>query len=162
MGGRLAVWALVVSVLFLAFGGLYGGLSMLSDPSGASLGMDVVLLRLPVANYLLPGVFLVVVMGLVPLALAYGLLARPSLRWTANVTRLSGHHWAWTGTLLLGVVLVLWLAAQAWLIGFAWPIQFVTAGNAVAILVLASLPVVRGRFVAAGFDGERATSRRTA
>ncbi len=162
MGGRFAVWALVVSVLFLAFGGLYGGLSMLSDPSGASLGMDVVLPRLPVPNYVLPGVFLVVVMGLVPLVLAYGLLARPTWRWTAAVPRLSCHHWAWTGTLLLGVVLMLWLAVQAWMIGCAWPIQFVTAGNAVAIVVLTSLPAVRERFVAAGVDGGRATSRRTA
>ena len=62
---------------------------------------------------------------------------------------------------MLGVVLVLWLAVQAWMIGFAWPIQFVTAGNAVAIVVLASLPAVRGRFVAAGYD-ERRTTRRTA
>ena len=113
-------------------------------------------------NYVGPGVFLVVVMGLLPLALAFGLLARPDGRWAAAVARLSGHHWAWTGALVLGVVLLLWLAVQAWLIGFTWPIQFVTAGNAVAIVVLASLPAVRRRFVAPGFDGERAPSRRTA
>lgn len=161
MGRRLALWALVVSLIFLAFGGLYGGLSMLRDPSGAALGMDVVLPRLPVPNYVLPGVFLVVVMGLMPLGLAYGLLARPASPWAAAVARLSGHHWAWTGAIMLGVVLVLWLAVQAWMIGFSWPIQFVTAANAVAIVVLASLPAVRGRFVAAGFDERRAT-RRTA
>ena len=38
MGRRLALWALVVSLIFLAFGGLYGGLSMLRDPSGAVAG----------------------------------------------------------------------------------------------------------------------------
>jgi hypothetical protein len=32
------------------------------------------------------------------------------------------------------------------MIGFAWPIQFVTAGNGVAILALALLPVVRRSF----------------
>lgn len=161
MGRRLALWALVVSVLVLAFGGLYGGLSMLRDPSGASLGMDAVLPRIPVPNYVVPGLFLVVVMGLMPLGLAYGLLARPNSPWAAAVARLSGHHWAWTGALLLGIVLVLWLAVQAWLIGFTWPIQFLTAGNGVAIVVLASLPAVRRRFVAAGYE-ERRSSRRTA
>ena len=160
MGRRLALWALVVSVLFLAVGGLYGGLSMLHDPSGASLGMDVVLPRIPVPNYVLPGVFLVVVMGLLPLALAYGLLVRPSGRWAVAVSRLSGHHWAWTGALVLGVVLELWLTVQAWMIGFSWPIQFVTAGNAVAIVVLASLPAVRRRFVAPAIEGERTPSHR--
>ncbi len=161
MGRRLALWALVVSVLFLAFGGLYGGLSMLRDPSGASLGMDVVLPRIPVPNYVLPGIFLVVVMGLMPLGLVYGLLARPTPPWAATIARLSGHHWAWTGALVLGIVLVIWLAVQAWMIGFSWPIQFVTAGNAVAIVVFALLPAVRGRYVAPGFE-ERRARRRTA
>jgi hypothetical protein len=161
MGRRIALWALVASVLFLALGGLYGGLSMLRDPSGVSLGLDGVLPRLPFDTYVLPGLFLVVVMGLLPLALAYGLLARPTWRWAVAIARLTGHHWAWTGAFVLGAVLVLWLAVQAWMIGFAWPIQFVTAGNAVAIVVFALLPAVRGRFVAPGFEERRAT-RRTA
>jgi hypothetical protein len=59
----------------------------------------------------------------------------------------------------LGVVLIVWLAAQAWMIGFAWPIQFVTAGDAVAIVVLASLPAVRDRFTATGYGARRANHR---
>jgi len=81
---RLALSALVVSLLFLAFGGLYGGVEMLRDPGG--------------------------------------------------------------GSLTLGLVLGVWLAVQGWMIGFAWPIQFVTAGNGVTIVVLALLPVVRRSF----------------
>lgn len=146
MGRRLALGALVVSLLFLAFGGLYGGLSMLRDPSGASLGMDVVLPQLPVPSFALPGVFLVTVMGLLPIVLAFGLVARPTWRWASALARWSGHHWAWTGSLALGLVLGTWLALQSWMIGFAWPIQFVTAGNAVAIVALALLPIVRRRF----------------
>ncbi|MDF1521799.1 MAG: hypothetical protein P1P87_03145 [Trueperaceae bacterium] len=147
MGRRLLLGALAVSLVFLAFGGLYGGLAMLRDPSGASLGMDVVLPRLPVPDFVWPGVFLVAVMGLVPLALAYGLLVRPAWSWAAAIARPSGHHWAWTGTLAIGLALALWLALQAWMIGFAWPIQFVTASDAVAIVALAPLPAVRQRFV---------------
>ncbi|TVR93320.1 MAG: hypothetical protein EA416_05375 [Trueperaceae bacterium] len=147
MGRRLAFGALIVALLFLAFGGLYGGVTMLVDPSGAALGMDVVLPQLPVPSFALPGAFLVTVMGLLPIALAYGLVARPTPRWAAAISRASGHHWAWTGTLALGIVLAAWLALQGWLIGFAWPIQFVTAGNAVAIVVLTLLPVVRRSFV---------------
>lgn len=146
MGRQAALGALVVSLLFLAFGGLYGGLTMLRDPSGASLGMDVVLPQLPVPDFVVPGVFLLIVMGLVPIALAYGLVARPAWRWAAALAHPSGHHWAWSGTLALGLVLGAWLALQGWMIGFEWPIQFITAGNAVAIVVLASLPAVRRRF----------------
>ena len=146
MGRRLALAALVVALLFLAFGGLYGGIAMLVDPSGASLGMDVVLPQLPVPNFVLPGLFLLIVMGLVPIVLAYGLVVRPDWPWAAAIARRSGHHWAWSGTLALGLVLGLWLALQGWMIGFAWPIQFVTAGNALVIVVLVLLPAVRSRF----------------
>jgi hypothetical protein len=144
---RLALSALVASLLFLAFGGLYGGVEMLRDPGGGSLGMDVVLPQLPVTDFVLPGLFLLAVMGLTPMALAYGLVARPVWGWADALVRWSGHHWAWTGTLALGLVLGAWLALQAAMIGFAWPIQYVTAANAVAIVVLAVLPAVRQRFV---------------
>ncbi|MFO8150466.1 MAG: hypothetical protein R6T93_09225 [Trueperaceae bacterium] len=143
---RLALAVLVVSLLFLAFGGLYGGVEMLRDPGGGSLGMDVVLPQLPVTDFVWPGVFLLTVMGLVPIVLAYGLVARPAWGWVAALSRWSGYHWAWTGTLAIGLVLGVWLAVQGWMIGFAWPIQFVTAGNGVAIVVLALLPVVRRSF----------------
>ncbi len=109
MAQRVALGALDLALRFLVFGGLFGGLAMVRDPSGASLGMDVVLPRLPVPSFVLPGVFLVTVMGLV-----------------------------------LGV----WLAVQGWMIGFAWPIRFVTAGNAAAIVGLALLPVMRRTFKA--------------
>lgn len=119
---------------------------MLLDPSGRALGMDAVLAQLPVPDYVLPGLFLVGVMGLVPIALAVGLARRVAWPWAARLTRGSGHHWAWTGSLALGLVLAAWLALQGALIGFVWPIQFVTAAIAVAIVALTLLPSVRRAF----------------
>jgi hypothetical protein len=92
------LWLLLFFLLFLAFGGLYGGGAMLLDPSGRSLEMDAVLPLLPVADYRLPGLFLLVVMGLGPIGLSYGLLTR--------------RRWGWPGALALGVVLAVWLAVQ--------------------------------------------------
>ena len=39
----ITVWLLVFSLVFLALGGLYGGIAMLSDPSGNLLQMSEVL-----------------------------------------------------------------------------------------------------------------------
>lgn len=119
---------------------------MLLDPSGRSLEMDAVLPLLPVPDYTLPGLFLLLVMGTGSLGLVYGLLVRPHWRWTEAITRWSGYHWAWTGTLGLGVVLCIWLIVQGMLIGFKWPIQFVTAVNGLVIILLALLPGVRSLF----------------
>ena len=58
-----ALWILVFWMLFLALGGLYGGISMLIDPSGNLLQMAEVLPLLHVPDYVLPGLFLLVGMG---------------------------------------------------------------------------------------------------
>ena len=132
MKRTFALWLLVFSLVFLALGGLYGGIAMLTDPSGASLQMAEVLPLLPVPDYTLPGLFL-----------TFGLLARPEWKWATSLARWSGHHWSWTGTVALGVALALWLIVEGALIGFEWPIQYVTAVNGILILLLALVPSVR-------------------
>jgi hypothetical protein len=142
----LALWILVFFLLFLSFGGFYGGITMLLDPSGASLQMDEVLNLLPVPDYTLPGLFLLLVMGLAPLALIFGLLARPDWPWLQSLFRQTKSYWAWGGTVLLALILLLWLTVQALLIGFKWPIQYVTAANGLLILLFAFLPSVRKHY----------------
>lgn len=139
----ITLWLLVASLIFLSFGGFYGGILMLTDPSGRSLQMDTVLPQLLVPNYILPGLFLFFVMGLAPLFLTFSLLARP--KWI-QLPNLYHHYWAWTATLALGIVLILWLALQGFLIGFQSPIQYVTAVNGLLIVLLALIPQVRRHF----------------
>jgi len=136
------LWLLVFSLIFLALGGLYGGIAMLTDPSGGSLQMTEVLPLLPVPDYTLPGLFLLFMMGLTPLFLTYGLLARPNWAWTTPISRWNNHHWSWTGTVALGLILALWLIVEGVMIGFHWPIQYVTAVNGILILALTLVPSV--------------------
>ena len=143
----VALFLLLFFLLFLAAGGLYGGVAMLLDPSGGALQMTEVLPLLPVPDYTLPGLFLLVVMGVLPLLLGYALLARPAWAWAAPMSLAGRHHWAWSGALALGLVLGAWLGVQGLLIGFRWPIQYVTAANGIAIVALALVPAVRRWFV---------------
>ena len=143
MSRPLTLWPLLFLLLFLAFGGLYGGIAMLTDSTGASLQLTEVLPLLPVSDFILPGLFLFIVMGLAPLVLSYGLLLRPHWAWAERLFRWSGHHWAWTGTLGLGVALGMWLVVQAMMIGFKWPIQYITAADGCLIVLLVFMPGVR-------------------
>jgi hypothetical protein len=142
----IAVWLLAGLLVFLALGGMYGGILMLLDPSGRALQMDGVLPRLPVADYVLPGLFLIGVMGALPALLAYGVVRRPVWRWADRLAAWSEHSWAWTGSLALGIVLLGWLAFQALFIGFGWPIQSVTLINGLLIIAAALLPGNRRHF----------------
>lgn len=123
------LWGLVSSTLLLGLGGLYGGISFVLDPSGAAMGLTTgVLARAPVHTFLLPGLFLLVVMGLVPLFLVWSQLAR--------------RPWAWTATVGESLLLIGWLIFQYILIGGA-AMQIVTGAIGLAMLGFAFVPQVK-------------------
>ncbi len=134
------IWILVFWLVFLAFGGFYGGISLLMDPSGRQMGMDIVLPMLPVRDFTPVGLFLLVVMGILPLFLAYAAVARPEWQWARVFSFGSKKHWAWVGIFIFGIGLILWLVIQGWLMGFRWPIQYITAANALFILIFVLSP----------------------
>ena len=139
----ISLWILVFFMLFLAVGGAVGAYHFISDPSGTSIGMAKELKLLPVPNYTLPGFFLLLVMTLTPLFLTFGLIAKPGISLLNNLFRFTPYHWSWTGTVSLGIVLILWLLVEAWFIGVTAPIQYVTALNGVLILALPFLPTIK-------------------
>lgn len=140
------LWILIFFLLFLALGGAVGAYNFLSDPSGASIGMERELALLPVPNYILPGIFLLLVMTLAPLFLTFGLIAKPKISLLQNLVRFAPYHWSWAGTVILGIVLMLWLAVEAYFIGIIAPIQYVTALNGVFILLPAFIPAIKNHY----------------
>ena len=141
-----ALWLLAFFLLFLAFGGLYGGIYMLTDPTGNSLQMADVLPLLPVPDYILPGLFLFFVMGLIPLLLTFALVVRPNWPWAEKLVPLKNYYWAWTAAISIGVILTIFLSVQGMLIGFKWPIQYMTATNAALIIILTATPGIKNYF----------------
>ncbi len=141
------LWPLILVLLFLALGGFSGGIPMLTDPAnGGYLQFAELLPNLPVSNFVLPGLFLFAAMGLLPLLLAYALIARPAWNGVDRFFQWSNHYWAWTATLILVLIIALWLAVEGWLVGW-WPITYATAVIGFLILLFALLPRVK-RFYA--------------
>ena len=97
----LAARLLSMCCIVLGAGGLYGGVAFLIDPSGGLIQMSVTALNgLPIHDFTLPGLWLVIIFGLTPLFLAYALLARPDWLGLRRLTAWSHHYWAWTVTLV--------------------------------------------------------------
>ncbi len=132
------VYVLVCFCVVLGLGGLYGGISFITDPSGGSMGMDVSMLRGFMTTYLPFGIFLLLAFGIAPLVLAWALLARP--RWFPGITRATGRDWAWVVTLVMGAGLLVWMAGQFIIMGYQAPIQAFTTflGAVVTLLSLVS------------------------
>ena len=139
-------WPLIFFLLFLALGGLYGGIAMLADPTGNLLGVADIQPLLPVSNFVLPGLFVLIVMGVAPLLIAFGLIACPRWSQIEPLFRWSHHYWAWTSTLGLMAVLALWLIVEGLLIGL-FPITYVTAIVGVLIVLFALTPGVRDFYI---------------
>ena len=134
-GEPLAIKTLIALLILLGLGGIGGGIPMLLDPSGTLMGLPPGLLEeVPIEDYLLPGCSLIVVMGIIPLCLAYGL-------W-------KGARWAWLGILGQGLVLVLWIYFQIALWGAPIAIQYVYLLWGIVLVVLAWLPGTRSHFTA--------------
>jgi len=89
----------VFLLLFLGFGGVYGAFMLISDPSGEKFEWSLELLnRTPFETYLLPGIVLLMVNGLLPIFVAISIMLKKK--------------YAITLILFQGVAVIIWLSVQ--------------------------------------------------
>lgn len=135
--------ALALLVAFQALSGLFGGGALVADPSGGLLLMPIdVLEGSPFADFLVPGLVLLVVLGIAPAVVAVALWTRPRWRAARGIERRFREHWAWVGAGATGVALLVWLAVEAWIVGVT-PLLVVFAVVGVAIVAAALAPGTR-------------------
>lgn len=132
---------LLTTVLtFYGLTGVISGIILITDPSGAGMGFTSDIREdIPFQSFLPVGLFLLSVFGLAPLLLAYGTMTKKEL-FLEKLSERSGHHWSWTGGLLLIGTLVIWLAIEGMLIGLDYPATYMTVALGTAVLVLLVLP----------------------
>lgn len=138
MGGRdgvgrpVGVVALIGLLVLQGVSGVAGGVGLVMDPTGEALGIPLEWLAgSPFGSYRVPGAVLLTVLGIGPLVVALA-------AWR-------GRSWAWTGALLVGLGLLVWLGVQVAVVGYRPdpPLQAAYAALAVAILVVLFLPDTR-------------------
>jgi hypothetical protein len=101
--------SLAILLLFLSSGGFFGGIMLVGDPSGAGLQLPSNMLdHLPLANFLLPGLFLLIFFGFLPLPAATGLIWNSLFGFLSILNPVKKWHWASTLSLFIGIVLVGW------------------------------------------------------
>jgi hypothetical protein len=114
---------------FQALRGLAGGIALVAAPDGSVMKMPVSSLEgSPFSDYLVPGLILLLVLGVVPIVAAIVLLLRPRAGWSLAFA--------------VGCGLIIWLVVEITIIPFSW-LQPAYGVVAATIVILALLKPVR-------------------
>ena len=144
---RPAVLILLAILLFvLSTGGFYGAYMLLSDISGAALGVPKSLLdHLPLDTFLMPGLFLLIFMGFLPLITFAGVLRKNSMPAFQKLAVFKNYHWSYTFTIINGFLLAGWTIGELilWGINALSVIYFIWG---CVILLLCLLPKLKKWF----------------
>lgn len=105
--------ALITLLMVLAIGAIPSGLSLIIDPTGAGIGLPLSTLEFsPFQHFLVPGLFLFLILGLLPVLIIYGLISRKQLAWFCRFNPDKNEHWALSYSLYMGLILILWISVQ--------------------------------------------------
>jgi hypothetical protein len=131
-------------MFLLAVSGLMGGGAFLLDPSGYLLQMPLSLLESsPFPNYLVPGIILFILLGCYPTVMCYALIKKPAWIFFEWINLYKDHHWAWSGSLYSGIILILWIDFQILFIGYGSVLQSIYGLLGVSIIICTLLPSVK-------------------
>lgn len=134
---------LIFLVIFQSVSGLTGGIGLTFSPSGESIQMPISLLdKTPFNNFLIPGLFLLTVLGVLPAVLGYALIAEPKWKLPDKLNIYNNFHYLWSFSLYLGLILVSWIIIQVYLIGGGHIFQLIYGLLGVLILLIALSPQI--------------------
>jgi len=130
-----SLYLLMGLILFQGISGLFGGLTLVIDPSGELLQMPLSMLAgSPFDTFLIPGIILFSILGIFPMIVFYGLWKRT--------------NWAWTGTLIVSAALIIWIGVEILMVGYHSkpPLQLIYGLLGLILLGLVMMPSIRNQF----------------
>ncbi|RUT28022.1 hypothetical protein EJP77_18575 [Paenibacillus zeisoli] len=140
-------WSLVFLQLFLAVGALYGGASLVIDPSGTLMGMPLSMIEgSPFPNYLIPGVILFCVLGIIPAVISSGLIRQWDWKLAEKLNLFHDKHWSWSFSLYSGFALIIWIIIQVYIINAFAAVHFIYMMLGLVMQAVTLLPKVQEKY----------------
>ncbi len=132
---------------FQAVGAIGGGLALVIRPSGSLMQMPLSMLEhSPFPNFLIPGLFLLIVLGLLPAFTCYALLKKPRCAFLTRINPEKEVHWAWSLAFFIGIVLILWIDLEVMFLREVALLHLIYALLGVTIVVVTVWPSTRKYF----------------
>lgn len=138
------VYILICSLSFQAVSAIFGGLVLVWDPTGNLIQMPLSLLKYsPFHDFLIPGLILLVLLGVYPSIIVYGLSTRKVLKVMDILNIYRDQHWTWSASLYVGIMLIFWINVEIIIVGYGHFIQSFYSFWGLIVLILALLPRVK-------------------
>ncbi len=98
---------------FLGLGAIGGGLVLIISPTGELIGIPLSEFKnIPFNSYLIPGIILFVVLGIIPLLLIIALLKKPESKLAEQINIFKDMHWSWTYSIYIAFALIIWIQIE--------------------------------------------------
>ncbi len=135
---------LLALLAFLGLGAIGGGGVFIISPTGKLIGMPLSMLdHSPFKSFLIPGIFLFLLLGIAPLLLIIALLKKPTSKLAERINFFKDMHWSWSYTIYIGFTLIFWIQIEMmFLSAVSWLHTFYMF-YAVVIIFVALLPQMR-------------------
>lgn len=140
------IHALLLS--FLGLGAMGGGGALIISPSGKLLGgLPLSILdNSPFKDFLLPGIILFVVIGLIPVLLVIALVKKPASRIAEYLNFFKDMHWSWSFSIYIAFALIIWIQVETiYVQGVGW-LQTFYMFYSIPLIFVALLPQVRNYY----------------
>ena len=139
---------LLLLLMLLGLGAVYGGGTLMISPSGELLGMPLSMLDpSPFNNFLIPGIILFTFLGIVPIGVTYALIKKPGCKFAELFNGYKDFYWAWTYTVYIGFALIIWIQIEMVFINSVHWSHTLYMLWALIIIFLALLPQVRSLYI---------------
>jgi hypothetical protein len=113
MNSKRPFYFLIFLLAFLAFGALVGGGAMIISPSGELLRMPLSNLgSSPFRSFLIPGIILFLVLGLMPTIIIFALIKKPENKFAEQFNFFRDMHWSWAYTIYIAFALIIWIQIE--------------------------------------------------
>lgn len=143
----ISSYLLIMLVFIQMISALPAGLSLITDPTGTNLGLPIEMLHsTPFYDFLIPGLFLFIFLGLFPALVFYGLIKKPIFKTLEKLNMFKNYHWSWTYSYYIGVLLVLWINMELFFLKEFNMLHFVYSLLGVLIVFMTHLPSTKSDF----------------
>ena len=138
---------LIVLLLLLGIGAIYGGGTLIISPSGELLGLPISLLEpSPFHNFLVPGIILFIVLGIVPCWTAYGLITKKGNRYVNGLNIYRDMHWSWSFSIIVSFALIIWIQLQMVFVDEVYWVYTLYMFWAILMIAIALHPKIRRQY----------------